>query len=190
MKKLVALALAASFSTAALAAPETFNIDPAHTLPRFEYNHMGFSQQLSRFDKLTGTITLDRVAKTGSIDVTIDAKSVNTGSSQFNEHIQGKDFLDTADFPTISYKSTAVKFNGDAVASVEGNLTIKGVTKPVVLDVSGPTGPVQGMDKKQHEGFNATTTIHRSDFGIGAGLPTAVLSEDVKLTIELDVAKQ
>ncbi len=187
MKKLVALALAASFSTAALAAPETFNIDPAHTLPRFEYNHMGFSQQLSRFDKLTGTITLDRVAKTGSIDVTIDAKSVNTGSSQFNEHIQGKDFLDTADFPTISYKSTAVKFNGDAVASVEGNLTIKGVTKPVTLTVQSFKCMPHPMLKKEACGATATTVIKRSDFGAGAYAP--LVGDEVTLTLPIEAIK-
>ena len=187
MKKLVALALAASFSTAALAAPETFNIDPAHTLPRFEYNHMGFSQQLSRFDKLTGTITLDRVAKTGSIDVTIDAKSVNTGSSQFNEHIQGKDFLDTADFPTISYKSTAVKFNGDAVASVEGNLTIKGLTKPVTLTVQSFKCMPHPMLKKEACGATATTVIKRSDFGAGAYAP--LVGDEVTLTLPIEAIK-
>ena len=187
MKKLIALALAASFSAAAFAAPDTYNIDPNHTLPRFEYNHMGFSQQLSRFDKVTGTVTLDRAAKTGSVDVTIDAKSVDTGSTQFNEHIQGKDFLDTADFPTITYKSTAVKFNGDAVSSVEGNLTIKGVTKPVTLTVQSFKCMPHPMLKKEACGATATTVIKRSDFG--AGMYAPLVGDEVTLTLPIEAIK-
>ncbi len=187
MKKLIALALAASFSAAAFAAPDTYNIDPNHTLPRFEYNHMGFSQQLSRFDKVTGTVTLDRAAKTGSVDVTIDAKSVDTGSTQFNEHIQGKDFLDTADFPTITYKSTSVKFNGDAVSSVEGNLTIKGVTKPVTLTVQSFKCMPHPMLKKEACGATATTVIKRSDFG--AGMYAPLVGDEVTLTLPIEAIK-
>ncbi|WP_300444590.1 YceI family protein, partial [Zoogloea sp.] len=133
MKKIIALAIAAGISSAAFAAPETYTIESTHTLPRFEYNHLGYSVQLSRFDKTTGTITLDRAAKTGSVDVTIDTTSVNTGYPLFNQHIQGEDFLATAQFPTATYKSTKVNFKGDAPATIEGNLTLKGITKPVTL---------------------------------------------------------
>jgi polyisoprenoid-binding protein YceI len=188
MKKIIAFALAAAFSSAAFAAPETFSLDPSHTLPRFEYNHMGFSQQLSRFDKVSGSVTLDRAAKTGSVDVTIDAKSVNTGSTQFNEHIQGKDFLDTEKFPTITYKSTAVKFNGDAVASVEGNLTVKGVTKPVTLTVQSFKCMPHPMLKKEACGATATAMIKRSDFGAGAYAP--LVGDEVTLTLPIEAIKQ
>ena len=102
MKKLIALALAAGFSLAANAANETYVIDNTHSFSRFEYSHFGYSNQLSRFDSTSGKIQIDRAAKTGSVDVTIDAKSVSTGSQVFNGHIQGEDFLDTAKFPTIS----------------------------------------------------------------------------------------
>ena len=88
MKKLITLAIAATLSTAAFAAPETYTIEGTHTFPRFEYSHFGYSTQLSRFDKTTGTITLDKAAKTGAVDVTIDATSVNTGYPLFNQHIQ------------------------------------------------------------------------------------------------------
>ena len=134
-KTLVALALAAAAATPALAAPETFVLDGTHTFPRFEYSHFGFSNQVQRFDKTTGTVVYDKVAKTGAVDITIDAKSVNTGYPLFNEHIQGEDFLDTAKYPTITFKSTSVKFDGDKPATIEGNLTIKGITKPVTLTV-------------------------------------------------------
>ena len=188
MKKLAAFALAASFSAAVFAAPETFVIDGNHTMPRFEYNHMGFSEQLSRFDKATGTVTLDRAAKTGSVDVTIDTKSVNTGSPQFNEHIQGADFLDTAKYPTITFKSNNVKFNGDSVASVDGDLTIKGVTKPVTLKVTSFKCMPHPMLKKEACGATATTTIKRSDFNAGKYAP--LVSDEVVLTLPIETIKQ
>ncbi|HEY8023295.1 MAG TPA: YceI family protein [Burkholderiaceae bacterium] len=188
MKKLAALAIAASLSAAAFAAPETYTIDGNHTMPRFEYSHMGFSQQLSRFDKASGSVTIDRAAKTGSVDVTIDAKSVNTGSSQFNEHIQSKDFLDTAAFPTITFKSTSVKFNGDAVASVDGALTIKGVTKPVTLNVVSFKCMPHPMLKKEACGATATTVIKRSEFN--AGMYAPLVSDEVTLTLPIEAIKQ
>ena len=99
MKRIVALALAASLSSAAFAASETYVLDTNHTKPRFEYSHFGYSTQLSRFDTVKGTVTIDRAAKTGSVNVEIDAKSVDTGYPLFNEHIQGEDFFDTAKYP-------------------------------------------------------------------------------------------
>ena len=109
----LAATLVATFSTAALAAPETFVIDGTHTLPRFSYSHFGYSTQLSRFDKTSGNIVLDRQAKTGSVEVTIDATSVDTGYPLFNEHIQGPDFLDTSKHPTVTFTSNKLKFKGE-----------------------------------------------------------------------------
>lgn len=188
MKKLIALVLAASAASAAFAAPVTYGIDPSHTLPRFEYNHMGFSEQLSRFDKATGTITLDRAAKTGSVDITIDAKSVDTGSAEFNGHIQGEDFLDTAKYPTITFKSNSVKFNGDNVASVDGMLTIKGVTKPVTLNVQSFKCMPHPMMRREACGATATATIKRSDFNAGKYAP--LVSDEVTLTLPVEAIKQ
>jgi polyisoprenoid-binding protein YceI len=133
--KLLLPSLALIFTSSAFAAPEIFYLDANHTYPRFSYTHMGYSTQLSRFDKTTGVVVLDSEAKTGSVDVTIDMTSVDTGSA-LNEHIQGKDFLDTAAYPTATFKSTSVKFDGDTPVAVNGNLTIKGVTKPVTLTVT------------------------------------------------------
>jgi hypothetical protein len=111
-----ALILAATVAAPALAAPETFNVEPNHTFPRFSYNHLGYSVQLSRFDKTSGKVVLDKAAKTGSVDIVINTKSVSTGSDVFNEHIQGEDFLDTAKYPTATFKSTKVVFEGDKPA--------------------------------------------------------------------------
>lgn len=189
MKKssLVALALAA-MSASALAAPETFSFDPNHTLPRFEYNHMGYSQQLSRFDKTTGSIVLDRAAKTGSVDVTIDTTSVNTGSPLFNQHIQGENFLDTAKYPTATYKSTKMVFDGDKLAAVEGNLTLKGVTKPVTLTVVSFKCMPHPMLKKEACGATATAKVKRSDFNMGMYAP--LVGDEVTITLPVEAIKQ
>src|SRR5512145_1703408 len=161
MKHLIALTLVASLSSVAYAAPETYVIDTNHTKPRFEYSHFGYSTQLSRFDTTSGTITIDREAKTGSVDVVIDAKSVNTGSALFNQHIQAADFFDTEMFPTITYKSTGLKFDGDKVVAVEGNLTIKDITKPVTLTVNSFLCMPHPMVKKDACGATATAQVKR-----------------------------
>ena len=187
MKKLITLAIAATLSTAAFAAPETYTIEGTHTFPRFEYSHFGYSTQLSRFDKTTGTITLDKAAKTGAVDVTIDTTSVNTGYPLFNQHIQGEDFFDTAKYPTITYKSTKVNFDGDKPASIEGNLTVKGVTKPVTLTVTSFHCMPHPMLKKDACGANATATIKRSEFNAGKYAP--YVGDEVKLTIAVEAYK-
>ncbi|HEY1149760.1 MAG TPA: YceI family protein [Pseudoduganella sp.] len=188
MKKLIALALAAGFSIAANAATETYVIDNTHSFSRFEYSHFGYSNQLSRFDSTSGKIQIDRAAKTGSVDVTIDAKSVSTGSQVFNGHIQGEDFLDTAKYPTITYKSTKFNFNGDKLASVEGNLTIKGVTKPVKLDVTSFQCMAHPILKKDACGANAVATIKRSDFNAGKYAP--YVADELSLTFAIESIKE
>jgi len=191
MKKLIALAVAAASMAASLsahAAPETYVIDNTHTYARFAYSHFGYSTQESRFDSTKGKIVLDRAAKTGSVDVTIDTKSVNTGYDTFNSHIQGADFLDTAKYPTITYKSTKFNFNGDTLASVDGNLTIKGVTKPVKLEVTSFKCMPHPMAKKDACGANATATIKRTEFNAGKYAPN--VSDDVKLTFAIEAIKE
>ena len=161
-KKLAAaLAFASVAAGAALAAPVTYNVDGSHTFPRFSYSHFGLSTQLSSFSNTTGKVVFDAAAKTGSVDITIDMKSVNTGFADFNSHIQGEDFLDTAKFPTATFKSTKVVFEGDKPKAIEGNLTIKGVTKPVTLQVTNFLAMPHPMMKKPALGANAFTTIKR-----------------------------
>lgn len=188
MKKLLAFIAAAGISMAAAAAPETYIIDTTHTAPRFEYSHFGYSNQVSRFDNTSGKIVLDRVAKTGSVDVVIDAKSVNTGYATFNGHIQGEDFFDTAKFPTITYKSTKLNFAGDKLASVDGNLTIKGITKPVTLTVTSFQCMPHPMLKKDACGANAVAKIKRSEFNAGKYAP--YVGDDVTLTFAVESVKE
>ena len=191
MNKLSILAVAATFAVVTLpafAAPETYIIEGNHTLPRFEYNHLGYSIQMSRFDKTTGKIILDRAAKTGSVDVTIDMKSINTGSPLFNSHIQGEDLLDTEKFPTATFKSTHFKFDGDKPSAVDGNLTIKGVTKPITLTITSFHCMPHPMLKKDACGANATVKIKRSEFNAGKHAPH--VSDDVTLTIPIEAVKE
>ena len=184
---LTALALTAALSASALAAPTSFVPDPNHTFVRFSYNHLGFTTQQSRFDKTTGTVTLDPAAKSASIDLVIDTKSVDTGSELFNGHIQGADFLDTADFPTATFKSTSIRFDGDAPASINGVLTVKGVSKPVTLTVTS-FKHAPNMQKKDQIGANATTTVKRSDFKMDKYVP--LVSDEVTVTVAIEAAAQ
>ena len=187
-KLTAALVLAAAVAAPALAAPQTFVIDGTHTFPRFSYNHLGFSTQLSRFDTTTGKVVFDKVAKTGAVDIVIDTKSVSTGSATFNEHSQGEDFLDPAKFPTATFKSTKVIFEGDKPAKIEGNLTLKGVTKPVTLTVTDFKTAPHPMLKKEAIGANATTTVKRTDFNMGKNVP--YVGDEVRIDIGLEAIQQ
>ena len=187
-KLTAALVLAAAAAAPAMAAPETYIPDGTHTFPRFSYSHFGYSQQLSRFDKTTGKVVFDKAAKTGSVDIVIDTKSVNTGYDTFNEHIQGEDFLDTAKFPTATFKSTKVVFEGDKPASIEGNLTLKGVTKPVTLTVTSFQAMPHPMLKKDAIGANAFTVIKRSEFNAGKYAP--YVGDEVRIDIAIEAIKQ
>jgi len=188
MKQFTAAAVLVTLSAATLADPVTYIVDSNHTLPRFEYNHLGFSTQVGRFDKATGKIVLDLAAKTGSADIVIDATSVNTGSAKFDEHIQSEDFLDTAKYPTITFKGERFKFQGDKPAKVEGQLTIKGVTKPVTLTVTTFNCGLHPMAKKEACGANAFTSIKRSEFNAGKYAP--MVSDQVTLNIPVEAIKE
>ena len=191
MKKMSQLFSALIFTvtaSAAFAAPETYVVDGSHTYPRFSYSHLGFSTQLSRFNTTTGKVVFDKAAKTGSVDIEIDAKSVDTGSTLFNQHIQGEDFLDTAKYPKAMFKSTNVVFEGDKPAKIEGNLTIKGVTKPVTLTVTSFQAMPHPMQKKDAIGANAYTTIKRSEFNAGKYAPN--VGDEVRIDIAIEAIKQ
>jgi len=186
--KLSAALILAAVAAPALAAPETYAVDGTHTFPRFSYSHFGYSTQLSRFNKTTGTVVLDKAARTGAVDIVIDTKSVDTGYATFDEHIQGEDFLDTARYPTATFKSTKVVFDGDKPAKVEGNLTLKGVTRPVTLTVSDFKAAPHPMLKKDAIGANAWTTVKRSEFNAGKYAPN--VGDDVRIDIAIEAIRQ
>ena len=188
-KKLsLATALFAALAGSAIAAPVTYGVDGSHTFPRFSYSHFGYSTQLSSFKNTAGKVVFDADAKTGSVDITIDMKAVNTGFEVFDGHLQGEDFFDTAKFPTATFKSTKVVFEGDKPKTVEGNLTIKGVTKPVTLTVTGFQAMPHPMMKKPAIGANAFTTIKRSEFNAGKYVP--YVADDVRIDIALEAIAQ
>jgi len=184
MKRLALFTALAAFAAAAQAAPSTYNIDNSHTYPHFSYSHLGYSTQTHKFDKTSGKVVMDFDAKTGSVDVTIDATSVNTGFALFNEHIQGADFFDTARHPTITFKSSSMNFKGNKPVSLTGDLTIKGVTRPVTLEVTHFKCMPHPMLKAPACGANATTQVKRSDFNMGKNAP--FVSDEVTLTLAIE----
>jgi polyisoprenoid-binding protein YceI len=181
------LALAAPL---AFAQTSTWVPDKAHSEVDFKILHMSLSKVNGRFGNITGTITWNEADITKStVNVTIDVSSVDTGVGMRDNDLKSDNFFDVAKFPTATFVSTSVAKTADGL-TVSGNLTVRDVTKPVVLQVEGPTGPIPGMDKRPHSGFSATTTISRTAFGIGTKYPASVLGDDVKLNIDLDVVKQ
>ena len=189
LKKIAAaLTLAAALSAPAFAAPETYVLDSAHSFPRFSYNHFGYSTQVSRFNKTTGKIVYDKEAKTASVDIVIDATSVDSGFPVFNEHLRGEDFFDTAKYPTATFKSTKVIFEGDKPKAIEGELTIKGITKPVTLTVTSFHAMPHPMRKKDAIGANAFTVIKRSEFNAGKHVP--YVGDEVRIDIGVEAIKE
>lgn len=187
-KSLAALGFAAACAAPAFAAPETYAVDGNHTFPRFEYSHLGFSTQIHRFNKTSGSIVYDPAARTGAVDISIDARSVDTGSALFDQHIQGEDFLDTARYPSIVFQSTQVKFEGDKPVAVEGNLTVKGITRPVTLTVTSFQAMPHPILRKEAIGANAQARIKRSDFNAGKYAPH--VGDEMTLSIALEALKQ
>jgi polyisoprenoid-binding protein YceI len=183
----VALALIAPL---AMAETSTWKSDPAHSEVDFTVKHLSISNVRGRLGKVDATITWDDKDVTKStVNATIDITGLDTGQTPRDNHLKSDSFFDVAKYTTATFASTSVAKTASGL-SVSGNLTIHGVTKPVVLAVDGPTAPITGMDKKLHVGFSASTTINRQDFGVGASFPDSVVSNDVKITIDLDAAKQ
>jgi polyisoprenoid-binding protein YceI len=161
-----------------------------HSGVDFTVLHLSLANVRGHFRNIGGSIVWNESDITKStVNITIDVTSVDTGVSPRDNDLKSPNFFDVAQFPTATFVSTSVAKTGSGL-TVNGNLTLHGVTKPVVLNVEGPTGPVPGMDKKPHSGFSASTTISRTAFNIASKAPAAMIGDDVKLTIDLDVAKQ
>jgi polyisoprenoid-binding protein YceI len=182
------LALSAAVVAPAFAAPVSYGVEANHTFPRFSYTHLGFTTQQSRFDKTTGTVVYDKEGRTGSVNITIETNSVSTGSTLFNQHIQGEDFLDTAKYPTVTFKSTKVNFDGEKPVSIEGDLTMKGITKRVTLTVTRFLAAPHPIQKKDTIGADAYTIVKRTDFNMGKYAPA--VSDEVRIDIAIEALKQ
>ena len=180
---------------AATAAPESYPLDPTHTYPSFHVEHWGLSQMHGRFDKTSGKFSFDRVAKTGSTELSIDAASLTTGDSvkgnrpqSRDDHLKGADFFNVKEFPTLTFKSTKVTFTGDLPSAVDGNLTLLGVTKPVTLTFERFKCGQNPFSKKDRCGGNAVGKIKRSDFGMKYAVPA--VADDVTLRIQVEAFKE
>jgi polyisoprenoid-binding protein YceI len=189
IKHLIVALVAAGAATVAIAAPDTYMIEPGHTYPSFEADHMGISVWRGKFNKTSGTVVVDRAAKTGSLDITIDADSLDFGHDKLNAHAKGADMFDIAKFPTATYKSKSITFKGDTPATVNGELTLRGVTKPVVLTINKFKCIQHPMLKREVCGADASATFNRADFGMDFGVKMG-FNPEVKLAIQVEAVKQ
>jgi polyisoprenoid-binding protein YceI len=170
---------------AAQAASTTYTIEPTHTQVLFTYSHFGFSNITLRFDTVEGTISYDPAAPAKStVNVSIPTASISTGVAKFDEHIKAPDFFDVAKYPTATFKSTKVESVAKDKLKVTGNLTIHGVTKPVVMDASVNKVGMHGYAKVPAAGFDGVIKIKRSDFGVGAYAPAVGDDVTIKITVE------
>lgn len=195
MKRRLALALAAALPIYAAAAPENYPLDPLHTYPSFAVEHWGLSMMHGRFDKTSGKFSFDRAAKTGSTELTIDSASVTTGDSvkgsraqSRDDHLRSADFFNAKEFPTMNFKSTKVNFGGDLPSSVEGTLTLLGVSKPLTLTFERFKCGQNPFNKKDRCGGNATGKFKRSDFGMKYAIPG--VGDEIALSIEFEGDKE
>jgi polyisoprenoid-binding protein YceI len=187
---LLAAALGLAFAGTASAAALTYKIDPNHTDVVASWSHFGFSNPIAHFGKVDGTITYDPAKPAASkVEVTIPLDGLDSHVGDFDEHLKSADFFDAAKFPTITFKSTKVEAAGDKKLKVTGDLTVHGVTKPAVLDVNINKIGEQPMAKRAAAGFDASTTLKRSDFGIGKYVPNVSDEVKIRITTEAIVPK-
>ncbi|GAC1623147.1 MAG: YceI family protein [Nevskia sp.] len=174
----------------ASAAADHYTIDPGHTYPSFQAPHIGgISFWRGKFDKSSGTVTLDREAKTGAIDIAIDTASIDFGHQKMNEHARSPDMFDVTKYPTATYKSTRVVFDGDKPVAVEGNLSLHGVTRPVTLKLNSFDCIIHPLLKREVCGADAAAEIDRGDFGISYGIGKAIPTGKVTLQIQVEAIK-
>jgi polyisoprenoid-binding protein YceI len=186
MKRIVLSSMAALVSTGAFAAPVTYVLDPNHTFPSFEADHMGgLSVWRGKFNSSSGKVVYDKDAKSGSIDVTVNMSSVNFGVPKLDEHAKSAELFDVAKYPTATFTGKFTKFNGSAPAEAEGTMTMHGVTKPLTLTINSFLCKPNPMSKKEVCGADASATFNRSDFGVSFGDKYG-FKQEVKLLIQVE----
>lgn len=186
MKNFIALLMTATSFSATAA--DSYTIDPRHTFPSFEINHLGFSIQRGRFDHTSGKVMLDpKSISGGNIDVSIETASISTGLTELEEHLRGKDFFDAERFPQIKFTSTKLTFDKEQLRYVDGNLTLHGITKAVHLKVDHFYCGLNPIALKNVCGVNAMTAIKRSEFGVDKYVP--MIGDEVKIVIQVEAAK-
>lgn len=173
----------------AQAEPATYAIDPTHTFVTFEISHFGTSTNRGRWDKKQGTVQLDKAAKTGKVDLTIDMASINTGTEAFSKHLRGPDFFDAENFPTAKFTADKFSFKGDKVSEVSGTLTLMDKTQPVTLKATNFNCYQNPMLKREACGGDFETTIDRTAFGVNYGIQYG-FPKEVRLVIQVEAIKQ
>lgn len=187
MKKCLAMLLASCVLAAPAYAADEYTIDPDHTFPMFEVSHMGFSTQRGRFNKTSGKIVLDRAAKQGSVDLVIDVASLDMGFPLWDEQMASEDYFNTENYPTMTYRSARLIFEGEELVAAEGFLTLLGVSKPVRLTVSNFKCGAHPFFKKEMCGAEISTTIKRSDFGMTKAL--SVVGDEIRIHSPVEAFK-
>ena len=187
-RKIATLILATAAATAG-AAPVTYNIDPDHTYPAFEADHMGgLSVWRGKFNHTTGKVVLDVAAKTGQIDVTVDVASIDFGHAKLNEHALGADMFDVAKHPVATYKGRISKWDGDRPVEVDGEFTLKGVTRPLKLAIDSFLCKPNPMTRRETCGADASATFQRDAFGVDYGKAIG-FKMDTRILISIEAVK-
>jgi polyisoprenoid-binding protein YceI len=191
MKRFTLGALALALPLVAVSTPESYTLDPYHTFPHFAVDHFGVSLMWGRFDKSSGKFSIDRAAKKGTLELTVETASLSTGDNDKgarprsrDEHLRSADFFNVAEFPRMTFKAGDVKFDGDAPAEVSGELTLLGVTKPLTLKVERWTCRDHPFSKKPMCGGNASGMIKRTDFGMKYAVPA--VGDEIRLYVEFE----
>jgi len=174
----------------AMAAEESYAIEPVHSQPQWEARHISMSPQRGSFGKVSGKVILDRDAKKGSVDMTIDATSIRTFDGRLDAIVKGERFFNVEKFPTLSFKSDKLTFEGDRVVAIDGDFTMIGVTKPLSLKVTNFVCGENPFNKKPMCGAEVTATLKRSDWGMTNGLNVNNPSDDIKLMIPIEAYRE
>ena len=186
MKNLIILAALATLPLKAVIAAD-YTVDSTHTYVSFSVSHLGFSTMRGKFNEQTGSLQFDPAAKKAEVMIEIDASSIDTGYGKRDAHLQSPDFLNAVENPTITFMSTSATWDGDKPATVTGDLTLMGVSKPVTLTITSMKCGPNPFSKKETCGFDATGSITRSDFGVNYGIPA--IGEVLDLQIEFEAVK-
>jgi polyisoprenoid-binding protein YceI len=189
MKIVLSTAMLTLVAGAAFAVPVTYQVDPGHTYPSFEADHFGgLSVWRGKFDKTSGTIVIDKEQGTGTVELTVDASSIDFGNPKLNEHAKSAEMFDVAKYPTATYTGKITAFKNGVPTQVEGTFTLHGVSKPLTLTINTFKCVTVPMDKKEHCGADASATINRADYGIAYGDKYG-FKMDVKLSIQVEAVR-
>jgi polyisoprenoid-binding protein YceI len=188
MKSLVSAFLMASLMVGPACAADTYRFDPEYTIPVFEVEHLGFTTQRGRFNKAEGKVVLDLAAHTGQVEFTVFTKSLDMGSRAWTAHVSAEGLFDVEKYPTLSFKSDKLSFDGDKVVAAEGQLTLVGVTRPVTVAVTRFACGSHPVSKRAMCAGDIAATLKRSEFGMNKYIPT--VSDEIKISVPVEAYRK